>query len=109
MGANAQTDPGSATPESPIAASAPSGAYSEAVVQVVFSDETDSEHPLSVTDLDNTGPELNKYFSDLSYGKLNFQTSFIRLHLPKTWASYGSATVAIGALSLPTPLARRSC
>jgi hypothetical protein len=88
IGANAQTDPGSATPADPINASAPSGTYTEAVVQVVFSDETDSEHPLTVTDLDNAAPQIHTFFTDLSYGKLNFQTNFIRVHLPVTWASY---------------------
>ena len=99
IGANAQTDPGSATPEDTINASAPSGTYTEAVVQVVFSDETPGEHPLSVTDLNNAAPEIHKFFSQLSYGKLDMEVRFIRVHLttipeepatPATWANYQS-------------------
>ncbi len=78
-------------------AGAPTGKYQEAVVQIVFSDETDAEHPLAVTDLDNAAPEINKFFSQLSYGKLNMQVRFIRVHLTTipedgsiaaTWANY---------------------
>ncbi len=99
IGANAQTDPGSDASTASINASAPSGTYTEAVVQVVFSDETAGEHPLSVTDLDNAAPEIHKYFSDLSYGKLNMQVRFIRVFLttipeesgtPATWANFQS-------------------
>src|SRR5690242_1347079 len=98
-GANAQTDSGEAATNDSINASAPSGTYTEAVVQVVFSDETAAEHPLSVTDLNNAAPEIHKYFSELSYGKLNMQVRFIRVFLttipeepgtPATWANYQS-------------------
>ncbi|MGA2880751.1 MAG: Ig-like domain repeat protein [Bryobacteraceae bacterium] len=97
IGANAQTDPDSATSDSSTAASAPLGKYTEAVVQVVFSDETAAEHPLAVSDLDNAAPEINKFFNQLSYGKLNLEVHFIRVHLtnipeepatPATWANY---------------------
>jgi hypothetical protein len=97
--AHAQTDGGSEASTDSINASAPSGTYTEAVVQVVFSDETAGEHPLSVTDLDNAALEIHKFFSQLSYGKLNMQVRFIRVFLttipekpatPATWANYQS-------------------
>ncbi len=81
------------------AASAPTGKYTEAVVQIVFSDETDSEHPLALTDLNNAAPEINKFFSQLSYGKLDMEVSFIRVNLTTipeesstaaTWANYAA-------------------
>jgi hypothetical protein len=70
-------------------ANAPTGTYKEAVIQIVFSDETDADHPLTVADLDAAGPVIHTYFSDLSYGKLNLELSFIRVHLSTTFASYG--------------------
>jgi hypothetical protein len=99
IGAHAQSDPGSEAPTESINASAPSGTYTEAVVQVVFSDETAGEHPLSVTDLDNAAPEIHKFFSQLSYGKLDMGVRFIRVFLttipeepgtPATWANFQS-------------------
>jgi hypothetical protein len=80
-----------------IDAAAPTGKYVESVIQIVFSDETDSDHPLSETDLNNAGPEIQKFFSELSYGKLNMELRFIRVHLKTisgtsgtsaTWANY---------------------
>ena len=72
-----------------VAATAPAGAYNEAVIQIVFSDETDPEHPLTVADLNALKTPIHNFFSDLSYKKLNFQITFIRVHLPTTFASYG--------------------
>ena len=71
-----------------VAATAPAGAYNEAVIQIVFSDETDPEHPLTVADLNALKTPIHNFFSDLSYKKLNFQITFIRVHLPATFASY---------------------
>jgi hypothetical protein len=72
------------------AAGAPVGKYVEAVVQVVFSDESDSDHPQSLTDLANAGTEIHQFFSDLSYGKLDFEVHFARVHLSKTLAEYSA-------------------
>ena len=69
-------------------AGAPTGTYTEAVVQVVFSDETDSQH-FSVSDLNAAASQIQTFFSDLSYGKLTLQSHFIRVHLSTTYASYG--------------------
>ena len=92
-------------------AGAPTGKYQEAVVQVVFSDETDAEHPLSVADLNNATPEIHKFFSELSYGKLNMQIRFARVHLTTipedsaaaTWANYqacgSSCNLALDAVN----------
>jgi hypothetical protein len=99
IGAHAQTDPDSETPVGRPYTSAPSGTYTEAVVQVVFSDETAGEHPLSVTDLNNSAAEIHTFFSQLSYGKLDMEVRFIRVFLttipeepgtPATWANYQS-------------------
>jgi len=87
-GANAQTDLGSAPSEISPSATAPTGSYTEAVVQIVFSDETDSQHPFTVADLDATSSTIDTYFSDLSYGKLDFKIRYIRVHLSTTFSSY---------------------
>src|SRR4029077_9864206 len=81
IGAHAQTDPDNETPVGRPYTSAPSGTYTEAVVQVVFSDETAGEHPLSVTDLNNSAAEIHTFFSQLSYGKLDMEVRFIRVFL----------------------------
>jgi hypothetical protein len=70
--------------------SAPVGKYTEAVVQVVFSDEADSDHPQSLTDLQNAAVEIHQFFSDLSYGKLDFEVHFARVRLSKTLAEYSA-------------------
>jgi CARDB len=67
---------------------APTGKYVEAVVQIVFSDEHDSDHSLSLSDLKTSASEINNFFTGLSYGKLDFEIYFARVHLPKTYADY---------------------
>ncbi len=69
-------------------ANAPTGEYKEAVVQIIFSDETAAEHPLTLADLDASAPEMNEYFSNLSYGKLDFETHFARVNLANTYSFY---------------------
>lgn len=70
------------------AGTAPTGTYHEAIVQVVLKGETVSEH-FSTSTLNVTIPELHKFFSDLSYGKLNFQAQYIQVTLSNDWAFYG--------------------
>jgi hypothetical protein len=72
-----------------IHASAPAGTYNEAVLQIVFSDETPAEHPLTLADLNALKTPIHTFFSDLSYTKLDFQIKFARVQLPTTFASYG--------------------
>jgi len=69
-------------------ASAPAGTYNEAVIQIVFSDETAAEHPLTLADLNALKTPIHNFFSDLSYKKLDFQIKFARVQLPTTFASY---------------------
>ena len=97
ISAQAQSDPGSDAGTSTLSTAAPTGTYVEAVVQVVFSDETDGEHPLAVSDLNAAGTEIYTFFSQLSYGKLDMEVRFIRVHLttipeepatPATWANF---------------------
>jgi CARDB protein len=69
-------------------AGAPTGEYQEAVVQIIFSDETPAEHPLTIADLNASAPEMHKYYTNLSYGKLNFQIHFARVSLANTYSFY---------------------
>ena len=71
------------------AQTAPTGPFTQAVVQVVFSDEQDSDH-MTLATLDAAGKEMHDYFARLSYGKLDFQIRFIRVHLPDTLANLGA-------------------
>src|SRR5271166_6017521 len=69
-------------------ANAPTGEYQEAVVQIIFSDETPAEHPLALADLNKSAPEMHEYYTGLSYGKLNFQIHFARVTLGNTYSFY---------------------
>jgi Bacterial Ig-like domain (group 3)/CARDB len=86
---NQDNDHDSAHNHALLSPNAPSGAYHEAVIQIVFSGETDAEHPLTVADLNSFTPAIHAFFSDLSYTKLSLTTTYIRVHLPTTFASYG--------------------
>src|ERR1700678_440328 len=70
------------------ATNAPTGEYQEAVVQIIFSDETAAEHPLTLADLNKSAPEMNEYYTNLSYGKLDFQIHFARVNLANTYSFY---------------------
>jgi len=60
------------------------GPYTEALIQVTFSDESDSAHAYSVDTLQQAGYELGTFFDALSYGKLKLNVVTARVKLGNT-------------------------
>jgi CARDB len=73
-----------------LANDAPVGTYSEAVLQVTFSDQTDAVHANDLPALQQAAPEINSFYDQLSYRKLNFATKAARVKLGNTKAYYTS-------------------
>ena len=67
---------------------APTGTFTEAILQVTFSDQTDAAHVYSVATLQQAATEINSFFSKLSYGKLNFVVKVARVEMKNTTAYY---------------------
>lgn len=73
---------------SAVADNAPAGTFTVAILQVTFSDQTSAVHTYDLTQLQQAGTELNGFFSQLSYGKLNFVIKPAQVSLNNTTTYY---------------------
>jgi hypothetical protein len=70
------------------AENAPTGTYTEALLEITFSDQTDAVHTYDLSALMQAASEINSFYAQLSYGKLNFVVKPARVKLANTTAYY---------------------
>jgi hypothetical protein len=67
---------------------APTGVFTEAIVEITFSDTTDASHTITTTALSQAGTELTQWFAIQSYGTLDFRVKTARVTVSNTRAYY---------------------
>jgi hypothetical protein len=67
---------------------APTGRFTEAIIEITFSDTTDASHTITMPNLALAGGELKQWFALASYGKLDFEVKTARTTLSNTRAYY---------------------